>query len=506
MKKELWFVLAALMLLGLLAACVQPTPQVIEKPVTVVVEREVRVQEEVLATVIVEKEVSVEKRVVETVVVEKEKVVEKKVVETVVVEKEKVVEKVVEKLIKEPVHLVFWHTQEADAFRGQLLNSLIEDFQAEYPWITIESVYQGSYSDLYKKIMAAIPAGETPDLAVSYASMIAEYMEAEAVIPLDSYVFSTDIGLTKEDLADIYPGFLAECRFPQFGNQYLAWPFTKSFVGLWYNLSLLKEAGYEAPPKTWTEFEEQCLAVADKTEAMGYSFYESASTFDGWLFSRGAQQLNDAQTEAVFNGPEGVESLAMLNRLIDAGAAWKPEGRNADQAEFGQGKTAFTMSSTSGTYYYTKAVEDGVGEGAFEWGQTIIPQSDPENPATVMYGASLCVFRTTTAKQQAAWLFLKWLTETAQTAKWGSQSGYMPVRASAAAELVDFFAANPVAREQFESIVPYGVPEPSVRGSQEIRDFIYDAMVASNTGIMTPQEALDDAVAKANEALARGRE
>ena len=486
MKKDLWIVLAMLLGLSLLAGCAQPAPQIIEKPVTVVVEKEVRVKEEVIATVLVEKEVVVEKKVVETVVVEKEKVVEK--------------------VVKEPVHLVFWHTQEPDAFRGKLLNSMIEDFQAEYPWITIESIYQGSYSDLYKKIMAAIPAGETPDLGVSYASMIAEYMKAEAVVPLDSYIFSTDIGLSKEDLADIYPGYLEECRFTQFGDQYLAWPFTKSFVGMWYNLTLLKEAGYDAPAKTWAEFEEQCIAVAEKTEAKGYTFYESASTFDGWLFSRGARQLNAAQTEATFNGPEGVESLAMLNRLIDAGAAWKPEGSFADQAEFGLGKTAFTMSSTSGTYYYGKAVKDGAGEGAFEWGQTIIPQSDPENPATVMYGASACVFRSTSEKQQAAWLFLKWFTDTAQTAKWGSQSGYMPVRASAAAELVDYFADNPVAKEQFESIVPYGYPEPSVRGEQEIRDFIYDAMVASNTGIMTPQEALDDAVAKSNEALARGRE
>ncbi len=68
MKKELWFAFAALMVLGLLAGCAQPAPQVIEKPVTVVVEKEVRVKEEVLATVIVEKEVAVEKKVIEEVV------------------------------------------------------------------------------------------------------------------------------------------------------------------------------------------------------------------------------------------------------------------------------------------------------------------------------------------------------------------------------------------------------------------------------------------------------
>ena len=73
------------------ASCAQPTPQVIEKPVTVVVEREVPVEKQVLSTVIVEKEVPVEKVVQQTVLVEKEKVVK----ETVVVEREKQVEKVI---------------------------------------------------------------------------------------------------------------------------------------------------------------------------------------------------------------------------------------------------------------------------------------------------------------------------------------------------------------------------------------------------------------------------
>lgn len=496
MKKRFGLLILALIAMAVLASCAQPTPQVIEKPVTVVVEKEVQIEKEVLATVVVEREVEVEKKVIETVLVEKEVPVEKRVVETVIVEKS----------VQEPVTLVFWHTQAGDSFRGELLNEMIDDFEAAYPWITIESVYQGSYSDLYKKIMAAIPAGEAPDMSVSYPSMIAEYMKADAVVALDSFIFSSDVGLTADDMADIFPGYLEECRFPSFGNQYLAWPFTKSFVGLWYNLDLIKEAGYDGPPKTWDEFEEQCVAIAEKTDGQGYAYYESASTFDAWLYSRGATQLNANETEAVFNGPEGVESLAMMNRLIEAGGAWKPEGSYADQAQFGQGNAAFTMASTSGTYYYQQAVADGAGEGAFEWGCTNIPQADPDTPATVMYGASACVFRTTTDKQKAAWLFLKWFTDTEQTAKWGSQSGYMPVRASAAALLDDFFAANPIAKQQFEDIVPYGKPEPSVRGEQEIRGFIEDAMVATFSGLMTPQEALDDAVAKSNEALERGRQ
>lgn len=67
---RLHHLLVLLILLGAMAivlgACAQPTPQVIEKPVTVVVEKQVAVEKQVVSTVVVEKQV------LSTVVVEKE--------------------------------------------------------------------------------------------------------------------------------------------------------------------------------------------------------------------------------------------------------------------------------------------------------------------------------------------------------------------------------------------------------------------------------------------------
>ena len=66
-KKIFGLLVTMLILSSIIAACAQPTPQVIEK--------EVIVKEEVPVTVVVEKEVIVKEKVVETVVVEKEVVV-----------------------------------------------------------------------------------------------------------------------------------------------------------------------------------------------------------------------------------------------------------------------------------------------------------------------------------------------------------------------------------------------------------------------------------------------
>jgi peptide/nickel transport system substrate-binding protein len=84
MHKRKYTVFAVMMLATLIAivGCAAPTPQVIEKPVTIVVEKEVPVEKEVVKTVVVEKQVPVEKKVVEKVevTVESTVIVEKTVV------------------------------------------------------------------------------------------------------------------------------------------------------------------------------------------------------------------------------------------------------------------------------------------------------------------------------------------------------------------------------------------------------------------------------------------
>ena len=124
-----------------------------------------------------------------------------------------------------------------------------------------------------------------------------------------------------------------------------------------------------------------------------------------------------------------------------------------------------------------------------------------------MYGGSFAVFKTTDAKQKAAWLFLKFFTEHCADRQVGQQVGlHAGARLGGRHDERTTLPRSPIAKEQFDTIVPYGYPEPSVRGEQEIRTFIEEAMTAAFEGVMTPKEALDEAVKKANEALANGRQ
>jgi multiple sugar transport system substrate-binding protein len=402
--------------------------------------------------------------------------------------------------ISAPVEITFWHTQTST--REAKLKEIVAKFEAANPNIKVKLELQGSYTDNYKKLVAAINGGGLPDIAVSYESMVSEYQTANVVQPLEEYINSAKYGLTAQDLADFYPLYITSNQYPEFKGQMLSFPFTKSALVMYYNADKLKEAGL-AVPKTWDEFAAACKKFTGDTK--GYAIAVDASTFNGAVFSNGGKLISDDFSSWQFNGAEGQAYLTMLQDLVKSGCAYLIDKAFADQDAFGQGKTVFTMGSSSGFPFY----QDVVSKGAkFNWSVAMIPQkSASATPVTTSYGANIAMFNKGSAeKRLASWLFVKYFTTAEVNADWSTNTGYLPIRKSAA-EL-------PVVKAQFEKlpaykvavleIQQYGRPETTVKGTQDTRTFIQDAMTAAVTDPSTKvKDLLDEAVKKGNEALKR---
>src|SRR5262245_54148761 len=127
----------------------------------------------------------------------------------------------------------FWHTRTQD--QAKEIEAIVSAFNAAHPGTTIKPQYQGNYQQLFQKVTVSIQTKQLPVLAVAYESMIAEYMAANIVAPLDPLLPDPQIGLPKEDQADIFPSYLESNRFPQYNNQLLSFPFTKSNLVMYYN-------------------------------------------------------------------------------------------------------------------------------------------------------------------------------------------------------------------------------------------------------------------------------
>jgi ABC-type glycerol-3-phosphate transport system substrate-binding protein len=408
----------------------------------------------------------------------------------------------------EPVSVTFWHHQ--TGVNAEALEEMVRRFNATNgKGITAKGEHQVGYTEIYQKAMASIQAGQPPELAVAYESMVAEYMKANAVVDLDDYASKGPLAYSKESLNDIFPAYLESNRYPQFNNKLLSFPFTKSLAVRYYNEDLFKSAGVtkygqQGGVMTFDDFKKGLAAVSKKDASgrptvYGENIAVDASYIDAFIYANGGALLNNDNSKVRFNEPAGVEVLDMWGQLVQAGSAYVAQGRDY-QPDFGGQKVAALHQSSSGRPFIKDFVVDpNTGQERFKWGIGLIPQKDPAKPQTVMYGGNITVFRTTPLKQAASWEWIKFFMDRDQTVQWAIKSGYMPTRKSAAesADMKAHWEKEPQAKQAFD-LTPSARPEPGIPAWQDVRTLLQNALTAVVTGKSTAKAALDDAANQAN--------
>lgn len=412
--------------------------------------------------------------------------------------------------INEPVTITFWHAQSGS--QEEEIKNLIAEFEQEYPNITVEPVLQGGYGDLRQATLAAIAAGDPPDLAIAYGNMVSEYYKEDVVVDLDPYVNSEKYGLTEADFDDIYPAFIQGDRYPQFGGQMLSFPPARSVVLLYYNQDWLTELGYDGPPETWADFKEMACAATEDTDGdgepdkWGYAYRPEASQVVNWIFSEGGDLLGPDGKTVVFKD-EVTDFLTFLQDVFQSGCAYEVAEAFGDQSDFAVGKALFAFSSIAGLPYYDAAVKDeATGEPRFDWSVTPMPVKEAGmTPTLNMYGPSITVFQSTPEKQLASWLFIKWWSDTEQTAQWATTTNYFPVRRSAAESeaMQTYFEDDPRYAKAFSFLQDDNIKtEPNNAAWNAVRDMMANAETGVINGTQTPEEAAADLVEQANAAFA----
>ena len=339
------------------------------------------------------------------------------------------------------VTVTYWHNRpQADQ---DLLQAMLDEFNKSNPYgITAKAEIAGAaYNDVYNKVNAAIQAGQPPEFSVAYQNQAAFYRAQGAVIDINPFLKSSKYGLSDADLKDYFQAFLDSDANPQYAGERLGFPTQRSMDVIYYNADWLKKLGYDTFPTTWKQFEEIACKATDKAAGKyGWAFQHDASNFAAVVFGQGGLILAPDGKSYVFNSQAGVDSTSMLQRMFAQGCAVEVpvSESNGQQNRFGKGDSLFAMGSSSGLPFYADAVANG---GKFKWDIAMPPYNGKQ--AINLYGASVSIYKTTPEKELAAWLVIKFLGEKAQTTKWAVQTGYLPVRASAKADVIAGFKANP---------------------------------------------------------------
>ncbi len=393
-----------------------------------------------------------------------------------------------------PIEIAFWHGQ--SSAQQTALNKLVDEFNAANPGIHVTATFQGTYSDLFKKATSAIAAGTPPDLTIAYQNDVSNYIKSDAVIALDDLIADPTVGLTADDMKDIYPSFID--HYPQYGNKVYSMAFMRSMEVMFYNADMLSAAGFTTPPANWDDFMKVCAAVSKPPDTYCYELNTDASRFATWVWGRGGDMLSADGKTVAFNSQAGLDTMQYLSDLFTKKYAIVIAKAFQDQTDFSLGKIAFAFGSTAGLPYYKSAI-DQAGK-VKNWAIAPSPHTTPD-PVVDLYGPSVAIFKTTPEREKAAFTFLKWLMSKNANAEWVQATSYFPARASTKDALADFISKNPLYGNAY-GWLQYGKTEPTTAAWNPIRGFIADAMTAVVNGKATPQDALNTAAQKSNDALA----
>ena len=400
--------------------------------------------------------------------------------------------------------ITFWHQH--SGIRQDMLREIVTDFNETNPYgITVIEENQGGYGDIFNKMLVLLGTTDTPNLVVAYQNQAATYQVVDGLIDLWPLVRSAEWGYAEEELADFFPGFLQSDVNPTFGNALLGFPPNRSMEMLYYNIDWLNQMGFTGPPTTPEEFAEMACAATVNDFAgatgggrsIGYEISLDASRFASWTFAFGGDMFDYEAGVYTLDSEAAVTAMTFLQDLTDRGCMDIVTERFGDQTNFGQGRTLFTVGSSSGFPFYREAIEAGA---TFDWSVGAIPHVTPE-PVMNVYGASVSIPAGHPAEEElATWLFLKYYTSTEVQADWARASNYFPVRASVADDLGDYFDADPAYEAAF-GFLQYGIAEPPVPGYDFVRNLIAGEMAAIFEGADV-QETLAAANVEANEILA----
>lgn len=323
---------------------------------------------------------------------------------------------------EEKVTLNFWYGwtgPEADA-----LEKLIKEFNDTHKEIQVKGLSQSDY----QKQLTAITGGNPPDLASQFGQNVASWGVKGAMLPLDDYIKKENV-----DLNDFIPSALSTS---QYNGKTYALPIAMHVTMLFYNKDLLKEAGFDGPPKTVKEMKQYAekLSVVKEEGRLerlglwpGTDPYTFAYVFNGKFYDPDKNEVT----------PEDLGFKAAIQLSKDL---WDKYGsENLDRFSSSLGKYQSAQNPFfSGKYAMTidgEWLPNFIKQYApnLNYGITSIPYNDehPELKNVGNINTSVFYIPKGAKHPEQSWTFLKWMTEKSHMSKFDAALGNLPTRKSA---------------------------------------------------------------------------
>lgn len=419
--------------------------------------------------------------------------------------------------ITSPVTIDFWHSMTVS--NATALEALVKEFDAAEPNISVNLVFQGSYTDSFNKLVAlGINASDAPALVQLEDVLTQTMVDSKKAVVMQEFV--------DRDKFDT-SAFLPQVRdYFTLDGALRSMPFNVSNPIMYYNANVWRAAGLDPanPPKDFDELAKACeaLMIKEGTRIKRHCIAMDISSwyFEQWLAKQDALLVNNGNgrdgraTEAVFNSAEGLRVFKWWADGVKSGmilnVGINPSGPDALLALVNpDGGAAIAIQSSANL----RSVVDFLNSNPslnVDLAAGTLPAPTPGGKGMVIGGASLWIPATgQSAKEEAAWRLAQFLVSAESQAKWHAGSGYYPLRSDSLSlpvvqELYKTYPQFRVLAAELETSPNTRATQGALMGpSQQVRAAIATSIEEMVLKSVSPEQAINKAADAATGELER---
>lgn len=329
-----------------------------------------------------------------------------------------------------PVSIVYW--QYFYESKVQVIDQLIQKFQAENPNIKVEQV-TFPYENYNQKVASSLPAGTGPDVINLFYGWLPLYVKSGYLEPLASSDFS--------------PDYFKSGFFPfveqsvKFDGKYYSVPTAVRTLALLWNKKLFREGGADAdkPPQTLDETTAMAkklskydgqgnvvqAGMAMQPTGQGHSWIR-----EGLIRQFGGTPYSPDGRKVTYNTAEGAAALQWYTDRITKDKVGYPNFATDDVTAFKSQKAAMNIDG-SFRIATLNAVKD------LEWAVAELPSHKGIKSNYASFWTHGITAGTKGAKLAASVKFLKYITSAGAMGVWLDKVGELPANPGFAAQQKD---------------------------------------------------------------------
>ena len=301
--------------------------------------------------------------------------------------------------------------------RTGLMEQIVADFEASHPDVDVELI-SVPWDTAFERVLTMAMSGQQIDVLEMPERWISTLALNDKLRDLGPWLSEWEnAGKLTEATLDFTRIYDDTAYFVPYGY----------FVrALYYNKSLLAEAGYDGPPQTWDEFNEMARTLSEPEGQYGYCLRGSTGGFVGWWLAvsamTGADSWFNEDGSSIFASDEAIEGIQMMLDLYNDGAA-PPDSVNwafnEQVAGFYSGTCAFLDQDPDALIQ----VRERMGPGEFATAPVPLGPKGVISPPVGMIGWSV---PTTSENPELAQEFVGELMSPEVNLQWAKFIGIIP--------------------------------------------------------------------------------